>query len=111
MLAGGEHVLIAVSGGADSTALLSLLQTLAPDYRLRLSALHVDHRLRPDSSRDAERVRSLGTRLGVRVDVAAATVSSDGSLEDAARPARYAAPHARAARIVADRRSVAPPPP
>src|SRR5262249_15770912 len=106
MLAGGEHVLIAVSGGADSTALLSLLQTLAPDYRLRLSALHVDHRLRPDSSRDAERVRSLGTRLGVRVDVAAVTVSSRGSLEDAARRARYAALEAHADRIGADRIAV-----
>jgi tRNA(Ile)-lysidine synthase len=106
MLADGEHVLIAVSGGADSTALLSLLQTLAPDYRLRLSALHVDHRLRPDSSRDAEHARALGARLGVRVDVSTVTVSSHGSPEDAARRARYTALEAHAERIGADRIAV-----
>jgi len=106
MLAGGEHVLIAVSGGADSTALLSVLTSLAPAYRLRLSALHVDHRLRADSSRDAEHVRALGARLGVPVDVTAVTVSSRGSLEDAARQARYIALEAHADRIGADRIAV-----
>ena len=106
MLAGGEHVLIATSGGADSTALLSLLSQLAPAWSLRLSALHVDHRLRSDSGRDAEHVQALGARLGVPVDVARVTVSGRGSLEAAARQARYDALEAHANRIGADRIAV-----
>src|SRR5439155_1516499 len=103
MLTGGEHVLIGLSGGADSTALLSVLTSLTSAYRLRLSALHVDHRLRPDSWRDAEHVQALGARLGVPVDVIPVAVSSNGSLEDAARQARYAALERHANQIRADR--------
>jgi tRNA(Ile)-lysidine synthase len=103
MLAGGETVLVAVSGGADSTALLWLLHRLAPDWGLRLHALHVDHGLRPDSGRDAEAVRTLGARLGIPVEVAAVRVAGRGSLEAAARDARYAALETVAERIEADR--------
>src|SRR6059036_3060119 len=85
MLAGGECVLVAVSGGADSVALL------------------VDHGLRADSARDAEAVRRLGQRLGVPVDVATVTVERRGSLEAAARAARYAALTACADRVGAAR--------
>src|SRR2546430_1131922 len=59
MLTGGEHVVIGVSGGADSTALLSVLTSLTSAYRLRLSALHVDHRLRPESWRGREHLEGL----------------------------------------------------
>jgi tRNA(Ile)-lysidine synthase len=103
MLAGGDTVLVAVSGGADSTALLWLLHRLAPEWGLRLQALHVDHGLRPDSGRDAEAVRVLGARLGIPVEVVAVAVTRRGSLEAAARAARYAALEAEAARIGADR--------
>src|SRR5256886_7853364 len=103
MLTGGEHVVIGVSGGADSTALLSVLTSLTSAYRLRLSALHVDHRLRPESWRDAEHVQALGARLGVPVDVIPVAVSSNGSLEAAARQARYAALERHANQIGADR--------
>ena len=103
MLAGGETVLVAVSGGADSVALLFLLQSLVPDWRLRLHVLHVDHQLRADSSGDAELVRALGARFGVPVDVATVTVDPRGSLEAAARAARYAALETCAARIGASR--------
>ena len=58
MLAGGETVLVAVSGGADSVALLHLLLGLGPEWRLRLHVLHVDHQLRADSAADAEFVRA-----------------------------------------------------
>jgi tRNA(Ile)-lysidine synthase len=103
MLAGGETVLVAVSGGADSVALLHFLGKLAPAWRLRLNVLHVDHQLRPDSSVDADFVRTLGARLGVPVDVATVMVDSRGSLEAAARESRYAALEAGAARIGAHR--------
>ena len=77
MLAGGETVLVAVSGGADSVALLHLLAGLAPEWRLRLHVLHVDHQLRPESPGDADFVQALGARLGVPVDIA--TVTCPGS--------------------------------
>src|SRR5262249_32244782 len=106
MLAGGETVLVGVSGGADSVALLHLLSTLAPNWRLRLHVLHVDHQLRAESAADAEFVQALGARLGVPVDVATVAVDRRGSLEAAAREARYAALAACAARVGADRIAV-----
>ena len=102
MLAGGETVLVGVSGGADSVALLLTLVTLAPAWRLRLHALHVDHGLRPGSARDAEFVRELGARLRVPVDVATVRVG-EGSVEAAARAARHAALEAAADRVGAAR--------
>jgi len=103
MLAGGEAVLVAVSGGADSVALLHLLASLATEWRLRLHVLHVDHQLRTESATDAEFVRALGARLGIPVDVATITVDRRDSLEAAARAARYAALETHAARVGAER--------
>jgi tRNA(Ile)-lysidine synthase len=102
MLAGGEAVLIGVSGGADSVALLHVLLRLAPSLGLRLHVLHVDHGLRPDSARDGEFVQALGARLGVPVDVAVVRVGA-GSVEAAARAARHAALEAAADRVGAAR--------
>jgi tRNA(Ile)-lysidine synthase len=106
MLAGGDVVLIAVSGGADSTALLYLMSVLAPEWGLRLGVLHVDHGLREGSAADAEFVRDLGRRLGVPVEVAGVTVDRRGSLEEAARTVRYAALDAHADRLGAQRIAV-----
>src|SRR2546430_15498636 len=91
MLTGGEHVVIGVSGGADSTALLSVLTSLTSAYRLRLSALHVDHRLRPESWRDAEHLPAL--RAPPRVPGGGIPVagSSDGPAGGAPPPARFSA--------------------
>src|SRR5687768_11217605 len=102
MLTGGETVLVAVSGGADSVALLITLLTLAPTWRLDLRVLHVDHGLRPDSAADADFVRHLGDRLGVPVDVTAVHVGP-GSVESAARAVRHAALEAAADRLGATR--------
>jgi tRNA(Ile)-lysidine synthase len=106
MLTGGETVLVAVSGGADSVALLHLLLSLAPELSLKLHVLHVDHGLRPDSDRDAEFVRRLAARLGVPADVARVTVPREGSVEAAARAERYAALDAHARRVGAQRIAV-----
>jgi tRNA(Ile)-lysidine synthase len=103
MLAGGETVLVAVSGGADSVALLHVLSSLAPDWRLRLHVLHVDHQLRTESAADADFVRALGRRLGIPVDVATVAMDRFGSLEAAARAARYAALETCAAGVGAER--------
>jgi tRNA(Ile)-lysidine synthase len=103
MLTGGETVVVAVSGGADSVALLHVLVRLPPAFALALHVAHVDHRLRADSSEDAIFVRDLGARLGLAVDVAVVDVPRSGSPEDAARRARYAALGAIADRVGATR--------
>ena len=103
MLAGGERVLVAVSGGADSVALLLTLRALAPELRLDLHVLHVDHGLRADSDRDARFVEALCGRLGVPMSVERVHVAAGGSVEAAARTARHAALEAAAVRLGAAR--------
>ena len=105
MLDAGDTVLVAVSGGADSVALLSILAALAPGWRLRLHVLHVDHGLRDDAWRDAHLVQALGDRLGVPVAVERVQVGP-GSVEAAARAARYGALEARADQLGATRIAV-----
>jgi tRNA(Ile)-lysidine synthase len=94
MLRGGETVLAAVSGGADSVALLSVLRELAPALGLTLHAAHVHHGLRAEADRDARSVEALCARLGVpfheeRIEVRRAPPWE--GLEAEARHARYAA--------------------
>jgi tRNA(Ile)-lysidine synthase len=103
LLAGGETVLVAISGGCDSTALLHALQALAPELNLRLHALHVDHGLRPESGAEADAVRGMGEAMGIAIEIARVVVDRGGSLEAAARRARYAALDACARRIGAHR--------
>lgn len=83
-------VVVAVSGGGDSCALLALLcetRAVAPE---RVVAAHFDHRLRGESaSRDETRaVRALCDRYGVRVEIGA--WEAPVATEAAAREARYA---------------------
>ena len=61
----GSRVVVALSGGPDSTALLYLLHDLAPDLELELEAAHFDHRVRAGSETDAARARRLALDLGV----------------------------------------------
>ena len=88
---------MAVSGGADSTALLLGLDELIRAGRLPLilTVAHLDHSLRKASKQDAEWVRTLANKLGYpavvrRVDVGKRAAQSGDNLEQAARRARYA---------------------
>jgi tRNA(Ile)-lysidine synthase len=93
LLCPGERVLVAVSGGPDSVALLDVLLGLAPEYALDVRAVHVHHGLRAAADRDAEFVERLAARLGVPLTVERVAVARGRghSPEDAARHARYAA--------------------
>lgn len=94
LLAGGETVVVAVSGGADSIALLHILHALAPALRLRLHIAHLHHGLRPSADEDARFVaqHAAGLRLTSTVeyaDVAGRARAGRHSLEEAGRMARY----------------------
>jgi tRNA(Ile)-lysidine synthase len=81
---------VALSGGADSTALLAALASIQPrDFKLR--AIHVDHSLRPASKQWAAHCRALARRFRVPLKVLTTKVerSRGVSLEAAARDARY----------------------
>jgi tRNA(Ile)-lysidine synthase len=92
-----SRVLAAVSGGADSVAMLLLLRQLAPECGFVLAGLaHFNHQLRgSESDGDEAFCRTLATRIGVPVDVGSADVTALAreqhvSIEVAARRARYA---------------------
>src|SRR5256712_11236574 len=94
LLRPANTVVVAVSGGADSVALLHLLADLRHEYALVLRVAHLNHRLRPDADTDAEFVRQTATNLGIpitveEVDVSARAAAQKRSLEDAGRQARY----------------------
>ena len=102
----GEHLLVAVSGGPDSTALLAALAELASGRGLGLTAAHVDHGLRgAEGAAEADAVAALATRLGVPFVRRAVTVPAGPDLEARARRARYQA-LARVAQEVGARRIV-----
>ena len=83
------RVTAAVSGGADSVALLHALRALSEQEGIMLSAAHVDHGLRPASKEDAAFVAKMCRELSVPCRVIRVQVK--GKSEDAARKARYEA--------------------
>lgn len=95
LLRRGDHILIAVSGGADSVALTYALHYLRRRAGLTLTLAHLNHRIRgQEADRDAHFVRDLAWRLGLpcvqaEIDVPRRARSSGISLEMAAREARY----------------------
>lgn len=105
----GDRVGVAVSGGADSVALLYLLVELAPRWNLTLRVLHVDHGLRGEESRaDVRFVAELAARLGLgfelhEADVRAMARASGDNIEQAARRLRLDFFHSLLARGVVDR--------
>jgi tRNA(Ile)-lysidine synthase len=91
----GQAILVAVSGGLDSTALLHVLYELAPANGWRLSVAHLNHRLRGRSSDADERlVRSICEKFALplfvkRTDVRQIAREQKISIEMAARKARH----------------------
>jgi tRNA(Ile)-lysidine synthase len=94
LLRSGDRVVVAVSGGPDSMALLHALWELRGRLGLTLEVAAVDHGLRADARREIDLVRERAGALGlafhaVQVDVAAERRRRRGaSLQDAARDVR-----------------------
>lgn len=65
LLPPGSRILVALSGGPDSTALLLLLNRLAPAFDWSLAAAHFDHRIRPGGPERVARLRARLAPLGV----------------------------------------------
>src|SRR6185436_18368462 len=91
----GDRVLIALSGGPDSTALAHLLSYWKNKYRLSLAAAHVHHGLSAQNDRALELSRRTAKNLGLpfyskKVSVRALAKKKKLSLEEAGREARYA---------------------
>jgi tRNA(Ile)-lysidine synthase len=96
MLAPGDRVGIAVSGGADSVALLHLLAGDAEEYALTLFVLHLNHGIRgEETDRDEAFVEEMARSMGIPFDSEKISIPEirrerGGSLEDLCREERYA---------------------
>ena len=90
----GDSITVALSGGADSTALLHALVQLGEKYSLNVTAAHLNHKLRGDESdRDEQFVRKMCDDLGVELvcessDIPSLAKKGEG-IEECARRVRY----------------------
>src|SRR2546430_623459 len=109
MLPAGARLLVAISGGQDSCALLHALSTLRAEYRLNLHAAHLNNGRRASAAvEDARFVEELCSSLGVAVEIGQADVSGSArrlhlSTQAAARRARIQFRDTPANRLQADR--------
>src|SRR4030042_1893536 len=87
----GDKIIIGVSGGPDSVALVYVLNSLRRDLKLKLHIAHLDHMLRKGSSEDRKFVEGLAQRLNLPVTCARINIreiAAGGSLEEIARNGR-----------------------
>lgn len=87
-----KAIAVAVSGGADSMALALLTADWAKKRRVKLLPLIVDHRLRPDSTKEARHVAGLLRKAGLAPQILSwdARVKPSANRQALAREARYA---------------------
>jgi len=98
LLSPGDHVLVACSGGPDSTALLHILHRLRNDLGVTLCAASIDHGLRSESADEVKQAGAFASDLGVPFVSACVDVPTVGaSIQGRARELRYQALHEIAA--------------
>jgi tRNA(Ile)-lysidine synthase len=94
MLEPGDSVVVAVSGGPDSIALLKILETLSDEYGLTLITAHLNHGLREGADREAKFVCEISKEMGIKfecktVDMNFLRKGTGKSIEDISRDVRY----------------------
>lgn len=108
LLERGDKVLVACSGGADSSALLAALMELREEYALRLAIGHFNHRLRRAADEDERFVIRMAQKLGLpvyvrREDIRAFAAKHGLNIEEAGRERRYKFFRETAGRVGASR--------
>lgn len=97
MLTYGDHIIIGVSGGADSISLVHILHLLSSKYNLMLTAVHVNHCLRgEDADNDERYVVSFCESLNIPIKIFSCDITKEAektglTLEEAGRKIRYRA--------------------
>jgi tRNA(Ile)-lysidine synthase len=87
----GDRIVVGVSGGPDSVALLYILNNLKKELKISLHVAHLDHMLRIDSHKDRAFVQNLCNKLQAPISTAAVNIkeiAKKGSVEEIARNAR-----------------------
>lgn len=113
LLQRGQAVVVGVSAGPDSMALLHLLAGFGREFALELTAVYVDHGLRPmETEAEADLVKEAAARFAgrfehVRIDVLGEAERQKKSLEHMARDLRYQAFDQVAAQVGAEKIAVA----
>lgn len=89
LLSPGDRVILGVSGGADSTAMLLLFSQIRYLLNLQLLTVHINHQLRgADSENDQEAVKKLCYELNIPLIIRKVTLPDGGNLENEARKKR-----------------------
>ncbi len=102
----GQTIVVATSGGPDSTAMLSVLARLAPELDVRPIAAGIDHGLRAEAQQELDLVAGLAGAIAVPFERERIAVPPGEGVQARARQARYAALAAIAARHGAARIAV-----
>lgn len=92
----GQKLLLAVSGGSDSTALLHVMSRVSEARGFVLFAHGIDHGLRPEAREELDRAESLATTLGIPFSRSSVQLSGHANLQANARQLRYEALRVRA---------------
>ena len=110
LLQRGQHIVVGVSGGPDSVALLSILHHLRSSWKLTLTAVHCNYGLRgAESEEDQDFVEAFCRELGVALHVRRVELHSGrhtASVQSVARDLRYRVMQEIAERCAADRIAV-----